>query len=143
MLKEGDHWNNFIEVFKNPFANWLVNVFMKAIMKLLEISLSVKLWIVAGIMVASTTLVWYDKITGAEWVTVTLASAVPIAVARESFKIARLFNEGKNVTDPEIEEDGDDESTKQTEVKSTVLLEEHKTLEVTKSTEDVKNEPIK
>ncbi len=139
MIKEGDHWNNYLEIFKNPFCNWSINIFMRSVMKLLEIVLSVKLWILVGIMVTATYLAMNKTITGGEWVTVILASAVPITVARESFKISRLFNEGKQ--DPEIAEDDDTETT--TETKTNVSL-ETKTVEVSKPIEETKNvEPNK
>ena len=96
-IQEGDFWLAKANITKSYMINSIFTFLLKIFLKLIEIALSVKVWIIATCFVLSTWLVINGYITGDNLAAIWVGTICPIALAREAFKLGKIFNFGKNM----------------------------------------------
>ena len=88
-------WNKFDNYSTNPVKNFLLNYFFKSLMKLTEILLSTKIWIIFSFTCLLTYLLINTYIDPELWKFMILAIILPLVSARELQKVTHIFSNHK------------------------------------------------
>jgi len=72
------------------------NFWSLALQKFVENLLSVKVWIIFGLLIVSTKLLLMKLMTGTEWCTINGGVISTVCAIREAFKIARVKSDTQN-----------------------------------------------